>query len=309
MMDKKRLLVTDARRGSILTDSKFKGYDLCVNPYVGCQFGCSYCYVRFMVKDKDRPWGEFVRVRGHVEDKLPKELPRAAGKRIVVGTMTDPYMPIEREHRLTRKVLELVDGLEGDARPAKVGIFTRSPIVVEDAELIARMPRARVHYSITPFTRDVMLKVEGIAIQTKARWMAIRKLKEAGIRVHVNVAPAIPVVSDGLTEEYVGELVAAGVDEFFVDPMQAYAESFQALTEAMKDDPAWPKVRDTMTDKARFAEWKAEYRAAWKAAWKKAGAPGTTLAIWSDHVNHVWENMTTGEILDPRNYHGDAATA
>lgn len=299
MTEKRSLQVTDARRGKIITETNFRSYDYGLNTYVGCEFGCKYCYVRFFIKDKDKPWGEFVRLRRHLEDRLPKELPTVAGKRLVMGTMTDPYQPVERKHRLTRKALEMIR--DAESRPSKVGIFTRSPIVLDDLELIAGMPRARVHFSVTPFTRDIMEKIEGIAVQTRARWDAIRKIKTAGIRVHVNVAPAIPVVSDELIEEYVQELVSCGVDEFFVDPMQTYAEAFKALGEAMKGDPAWPRVQVTMMDKKAFAEWKAEYRHAWRDAWMKAGAPETTLAIWCDHASHTWEKLVTGEVLDMKN--------
>src|SRR5271157_4654128 len=95
-------LVTIARRGHIITTSTFKGYDHCLNPYVGCQFGCSYCYVRFFIKDSKKPWGEFVRTRNHIITNLSKELATIAGRRLVLGTMTDPYQPQERRSRLTR---------------------------------------------------------------------------------------------------------------------------------------------------------------------------------------------------------------
>ena len=51
--------VSMANKGSrVITTTKFKNYDVCLNPYVGCQFGCKYCYVRFFVKDDEKPWGE-----------------------------------------------------------------------------------------------------------------------------------------------------------------------------------------------------------------------------------------------------------
>ena len=148
-----------ARRSTIVTKSMFSGYDLCINPYVGCEFGCSYCYVRFTVKDDNHEWGEFVRVRAHMADKLPKELDKGnfriqdgtvpvldddgkqertpAGKprkrslyktmamsdaRLVLGTMTDPYQPAEKRHRITRTALELIT--EHPNQFKKVGIFT-----------------------------------------------------------------------------------------------------------------------------------------------------------------------------------------
>lgn len=304
-MAKQNMLLTVARKGRVVTKSTFKGYDWCLNPYVGCQFGCRYCYVRFFIRDPNRPWGEFVRRRAHLSTQLPKELPAIAGSRLVLGTMTDPYQPEERKHRLTRAALGQILAMQKPL--AKVGIFTRSPIVLDDAATIAKLPRARVHFSITPFTRDIMTKIEGIPVRTEARWQTIRALRDAGVRIHVNVAPAIPVVSDALTEEYCGQMADIGVSEFFVDPMQAYSDSFAALGQAMAGDPAWPKVEAIMTDKAKYQAWKDRYKSEWEAAWKKVGAPAGTLAIWCDHVNNVWTDLVTGKALDPRLYGDDVA--
>lgn len=296
-------LISIARKGHIITASTFKGYDYCLNPYVGCQFGCNYCYVRFFIKDPQRPWGEFVRTRDHIATRLPRELTQIAHQRLVLGTMTDPYQPQERKSRLTRMALETI--LAAPVKPSKVGIFTRSPIVLDDIDLIRQLPKARVHYSITPFPREVMVKIEQIPVQTKARWECIRKLKEAGIRVHVNVAPAIPHLSDPMTEEFCDRLAECEVNEFFVDPMQAYSESFTALQTAMAGDPLWPQVEATMRDKKRFDAWKAQYRKDWEQTWAKKGNPPGTLAIWCDHISRVWTDMVTGQDLNPALYGDD----
>lgn len=302
-MDKSKLMVVQARKGKVLTESGFKNYDVALNPYVGCQFGCNYCYVRFFIKDKESAWGDFVRTRNHLVDKLPKELKTVVGKRLVMGTMTDPYQPQERKSRLTRSALEIIR--DSEHKPGKVGIFTRSPIVVEDAGLIASLPRSRVHFSITPFPKELMSKVEQIPVSTKARFKAVKDLKSAGVRTHVSVAPAIPCLSDSMTEEYCGLLAEAKVDEFFVDPMQTYSDSFLSLQDAMKDSPLWGDIHRTMTDKKLFAEWKESYRESWRDGWRKAGKPKGTLAIWCDHVHHVWEDLITGKPLNPRLYGDD----
>jgi len=300
-------LISIARKGHIITESTFKGYDYCLNPYVGCQFGCNYCYVRFFIKDPKKPWGEFVRTRDHIRTRLPRELAQVADHRLVLGTMTDPYQPEERKSRLTRTALEMI--LAEKKKPKKVGIFTRSPIVLDDIDLIRQLPRARVHFSITPFPREVMVKIEKIAVQTKTRWDCISKLKEAGIRVHVNVAPAIPHLSDPMTTVFCDRLAEYKVDEFFVDPMQAYSDSFTSLEAAMKGDPLWLQVAHTMQDRARFDAWKAQYRKDWEVAWAKKGNPPGTLAIWCDHISHVWTDMVTGKALNPRTYGDDIKPA
>lgn len=292
--------ITTANKGPILTKSTFKNYDLCINPYVGCQFGCKYCYVRFFVKDPNKEWGEFVRLRKHIEEKLPKELHEAAGRRVVIGTMTDPYQPAERTHRLTRKVLELLK----TSHVSKVGIFTRSPIVAEDLDLIRELPRARVHYTITPYTREILEKLEPIAVSTQRRFDTVRLIKAAGIRAQVNVSPVLPKLSDQFTEEFAKTISEIGVDEFHVDPMQAYGEAFKATKEALIGTPDWPAIEEMLLDSDKYQVWKDQYRDSWFEAWKKYGNPDA-LPVWMDHAKKVMIDMSTGKDLDHRRYGDD----
>ena len=291
-----------ASRGKLITDTGFQGFDLALNPYVGCQFGCSFCYVRFFVKDKQEPWGQFVRTRDHIPARIPKEISKVAGKRIVLGTMCDPYQPQERKSRLTRQALQLLASAQNP--PSKVGIFTRSPIVLDDLALIASLPGAQVHCTVSPVPRDAMTLMEPIPVRTEARWEVVRKLKAAGIRVHVNIAPSMPILSDPLVEENVRRLADLRVDEFFVDSMQPYSESLAATSVAMASHPDWPAVVKIVKDKAEYAKWKKRHRHDWMATWKRFGQP-EALPIWCDHETRVWEDMRTGAAMDPKAY--DAA--
>lgn len=291
-----------ARKGKVVAKSNFCGYDFCLNTYVGCQFGCSFCYVRWFVKDKEKPWGEFVRRREHVVKQLPKELNTIAGKRLVMGTMCDVYQPEERTHRLTRSVLNAI--LAASNPPTKVGIFTRSPIVLDDVKLIVQLPKARVHFTVTPVDREVSLLIEAIAVQPNKKWDVVRKLKQAGIRTHVNVAPAIPIISNRLTEEFCRKLHELEVDEFFVDPMQAYSNSFTAFVETMKNHKDWPAIYKIMSDKTKYAEWKKEFKQEWDTAWKQLGNE-KALPIWCDHENRNWVDMRTGIQMDLKVYGDD----
>lgn len=339
-------LVTVAPRTKVLTKSAFSGYDVCINPYVGCEFGCSYCYVRFFIKDDTRPWGEFVRVRAHLEEVLPKELRKgqvklddgrqpaldAEGKailgdngkpttkpkhkllaipdaRLVIGTMTDPYQPKEAQHRITRTALTILT--QPDVPQfQKVGIFTRSPLVLQDLDLITKLPKARVHFTITPFPHEVMRAIEPYSPITERRWEVVKKLKEAGLRVHVNVSPVMPGMSEDLIEEWTQRLAELQVDEYFVDPMQPYKESFAAFREACEKVSSlnWPQIEATMLDRDRYLDWKFDYLQRWNTAREKHQhlAPDQ-LPIWSDHETHTWVDMRTGQQMSRRAY-GDEAS-
>lgn len=340
-------LTTVANKSKVLSKSGFSGYDACINPYVGCEFGCSYCYVRFFVKDKQKPWGEFVRVREHIEEQLPKELRKGQiditegrekvynaegdpvlgedGKqttrpkhrylaipetRLVLGTMTDPYQPKEAKFRITRKTLQILT--QPDVlKFKKVGIFTRSPLVLQDLELIKQLPMARVHFTITPFPHKVMRAIEPFSPLTERRWDVVKKLKEAGLRVHVNISPVMPGMSEDFIEEWIGRLVELQVDEWFWDPMQPYKESFAAFKQACQTLPDldWSKIEAIMTDRDRYLDWKFAFHQRLKAAWDKAHHLSPhTLGIWCDHEHDVWVNLLTGEQMDSRRYGSDLET-
>jgi DNA repair photolyase len=295
------LSVVPANKGPIITATGFSNYDHCLNPYVGCQFGCTYCYVRFFVKDKDHAWGDFVRTRDHLLTRLPKDITKIGATRLVIGTMTDPYQPIEKEEKLTRSALEIL--LDHQTQMNKVGIFTRSPLVLRDAELIKRLPRGRVHFTITPYPREILKIIEPIPVMTEARFRTVKALKQAGIRVHVSVAPALPIISESFTDQFANQLADAGVDEFFVDPMQPYKESFDSIREAMAAHPQWAQVEQIVTDREEYTEWKVRYSQQWLDAWQRVQSRSPhTLPIMADHVSHTKIDMRDGTILNWKSY-------
>ena len=327
-----------ARRGRLIVKSMFSGYDLCMNPYVGCEFGCSYCYVRFMIKDEDHDWGEFVRIRQHMADKLPKELAEGyfriengseqvadetgvmkkrtifktlptSEARLVIGTMTDPYQPVEKRHRITRTALEVIT--QHPHQFKKVGIFTRSPLVIQDIDLIKKLPNARVHYTVTPFPPEVLRAIEPYCPITKRRWDTVKALKAAGLRVHVNVSPIIPLISDGYEQEFVEKLIELQVDEYFVDPMQAYKDSWDALKRSAMDLKSidFQAIELIVKNKDQYLDWKFDFMQRWNKFREpiQHKAPNQ-LPIWSDHENKVWINMLTGEQMSKRVY-GDERTS
>ena len=291
-------VVTQANKGKLVTSTGFGGYDYCVNPYVGCQFGCTYCYVRFFIKDKNEKWGDFVRTRDHMRTKIDKDLQYiAAGERLVIGTMTDPYQPIERKYRLTRTLLEAIK--KAPKPPKSVGLFTRSPIVMDDLQLI-KDTDTRIHITITPYDLDVLTRIEPIAIGINKRFWIAQALVNAGVKVHISVSPVMPY-SDKHIKTFAKKIANICPTGFTVDPMQAYGEAFDATDAALQGDPDWPAIRKLIKDKKAWKAWKQQHGADWIAEWQQyKHLP--VFAISMDHQKQTRINMVTGAKFDHKDF-------
>lgn len=215
-----------------------------INPYVGCAFGCAYCYARYahrylMERSAARgrlddalgteleampPWLAFERrivvkteapalVRRALRRPAPRRAPLLSGEEgIVVGTATDPYQPAERRFRVTRGVLEALAEHAG----LRVVVITKSPLVTRDVDVLARLvgrgSRVTVCMSLITLDRDLARRIEPRAPTPEARVRAIARLSEAGIDVGVNVMPILPGITDapGALVALVRQVTAAG---------------------------------------------------------------------------------------------------
>jgi DNA repair photolyase len=171
-----------------------------LNPYTGCAHRCTFCYVRAFERRADRPsddrYGESVRVKVNIAERLRAELARPAWKReaVVIGAATDPYQPAEGRYRLTRACIE---ALSESRTP--FGIITRGTLIVRDADVLARASaraRVTVSFSIPTLDREVWIKTEPGTPPPEQRLRALRVLSAAGVRAGVAMAPILPGISD-----------------------------------------------------------------------------------------------------------------
>ena len=185
-----------------------------LNPYVGCEFGCTYCYARFAhryVVERGEAgaaaaWadGEFERevfVKNEAPDLLALTLKpsRLEGAAIAIGTATDPYQPAERRFLLTRRILERLTQFHG----LTVSLTTKSPLVARDLDVLARLAeRGRLTVYISLITMDVPLirKLEARSPMPQVRLRALEKLVKGGIRAGLAIAPILPGITDGVPQ-------------------------------------------------------------------------------------------------------------
>jgi len=194
-----------------------------LNPYVGCEFGCTYCYARethkwVMEKAPVRPsaalpaWLAFekqILVKTSAAAVLTRTLfpAKLKGASLVIGTATDPYQPAERRFRLTRGILEALRGWKG----LSIGIITKSPLILRDVDVLkelAERHEVTVNISITSVDPLLLRRLEARSPAPHARLRAVKGLVDAGIHAGLMVAPVVPGVSD--SREQLAAVMAAG---------------------------------------------------------------------------------------------------
>lgn len=178
---------------SILTRSKLPDIDFVINPYVGCQFGCSYCFATFMCRMVDKTkdeWGSFVFAKKYSEDKLLRQLSRLpSSKSILMSSVTDPYGFIENELGKTRTVLEIIKKSKFSGR---VNLLTKSPSVIRDLDLLKSIAGMEVGLTI-PIIGDPLVKIiENKAPVGEARLAMLERLRAECSTVFAFFGPMLP---------------------------------------------------------------------------------------------------------------------
>jgi DNA repair photolyase len=195
-------------------DSPDIPFDRSINPYRGCEHGCVYCFARpthaFLGLSPGLDFETKLLMKPDAARLLERELrnTRYRCDVMAMGTNTDPYQPIEREHKITRQVLEVLDAFNHP-----VGIVTKSALVMRDIDILSRMARrglASVGVSVTTLDRDLARAMEPRASTPPRRLAAIAALAAAGIPTSVMVAPIIPALNDSEIERILAAASAAG---------------------------------------------------------------------------------------------------
>ncbi|RWD61615.1 PA0069 family radical SAM protein [Mesorhizobium sp.] len=192
-------------------------FDRSINPYRGCEHGCVYCFARpthaFMGLSPGLDFESKLFAKPDAARMLDRELskPGYQPRTIAIGTNTDPYQPIEKQYRIMREILEVLE-----ARGHPVGIVTKSALVTRDIDILSRMAErglAKVALSVTTMDRMLARTMEPRASTPTKRLEAIRQLSDAGIPASVMVAPIIPGLNDPEMERILDSARAAGARE------------------------------------------------------------------------------------------------
>jgi len=214
---KTEVQVEKPRTAITKNDSPDIGFDRSVNPYRGCEHGCIYCFARPTHSYMGLSAGLDFEAKLFAKPDAPKLLERELAKpgykvrTIAIGTNTDPYQPIEREWRIMRQILEVLNKANHP-----VMIVTKSALVTRDIDILQEMAAkglAKVGLSVTTLDRKLARTMEPRAATPTKRLEAIRALTEAGIPASVLVSPIIPALNDHEIERILDAAKAAGATE------------------------------------------------------------------------------------------------
>lgn len=218
------MFINEVKCKTILNKSGISGIDYAINPYYGCAHKCQYCYAVFMKKftGHTEPWGDFVDVKINAPEVLARQLTRLKKRsHINFGTVCDPYQPLELKYQITRQCLEILVPYRH-----RLSILTKSTIVVRDTDILRRLYKVRVSFTITSLDERVRKVFEPVTPSAERRFKALRTLAQEGIRTSVFVAPVLPYISDS-SDAITNILMAAknaGAEHVMFDTLNPYAK-------------------------------------------------------------------------------------
>ncbi|MBD2164292.1 radical SAM protein [Calothrix membranacea FACHB-236] len=232
-------------------------YDFTLNPYRGCQYGCSYCYAAAFSPNTQmrQDWGKWVIFKENAAVILEKELIKWYEKnpekppRIYMSSVTDPYQPIESKHQLTRRLLEIMLDVRDNGYPTPTLVIqTRSPIITRDIDYLQRFQRLRINMSIPTGSESVRRDFEPRSPSIKARLNSVLKIKQnidyfKGYipKLSITITPLLPTL---LTDEsaFIDKLAIADrvvIQDFHPNNNRSLVASTRQEADEIKQKYAW----------------------------------------------------------------------
>ena len=202
-----------------------------MNPYLGCQHGCVYCYARFMKKygDHRERWGEFVDVKINMPQIISRELPKSKRGLVLISSVTDPYQPIEEKYELTRKTLQRLLMYN-----FPISILTKSALVARDVDILRNFSECEIGITITSLDEKVRENFEPEASRIGERLEALKTLNEHGLRTYVFLGPLLPFLVEETLEDLVLEFKDAGVSRVLIDRLNLKYGNWETIKELLE---------------------------------------------------------------------------
>lgn len=226
------LTIKEIECKSVLNRSGLADYAL--NPFVGCEHGCRYCYGRFMMRfTKHRePWGRFVDVKVNAPRVLMKQVERSRVGRVFISSVCDGWQPLEEKYGITRACVEILL-----ANGFPITILTKSALVSRDLDLIEGRPEVELGATLTTLDERYRGLFEPRGSSGEERISLLKQAKEKGITTYAFLGPIMPYLFD--TQENLRVLIAAfrdvGVDWIYLDLLNPRPGVWASLYPVLRD--------------------------------------------------------------------------
>lgn len=231
----------------------FPGGGLAINPYIGCGHACIYCYARFLKRftGHTEEWGTFVDARINIVDILKKQMksPKYKKERILIGTVTDPYQPVEKKYKITRDILQVLIDYNNP-----VSILTKSNLVLRDIDLLKKMKDVDVNFTVNTLDEKWERIIEPNSSSVKERLGAMKKLTKEGITVLAMMGPCWPVFTD--PEALFKEFKKVGVKHVFTESLNTIGGNWVGVEKALKKNypKLLPEIQEILFNNKKFYE-------------------------------------------------------
>ena len=214
---------------TLMGKSGISSVEYAINPYLGCQHGCVYCYAKFMSRmgHRGEEWGSFVDAKVNALERLRHEASRRRKGIVLLSSVTDPYQPLEKKYKLTRGSLQIL--LE---HQFPISILTKSDLVLRDVDLLRGFDQCQVGFTLTAFDDRIRQAFEPGASPVNARLTALRKISDEGIATYAFLGPLLPYLSEEGLDSLLDEL-AGIVSHVIVDRLNIKSRNMTTIRKAL----------------------------------------------------------------------------
>ncbi len=226
------MIIQEITCTSALSRCGFPGGGLAINPYAGCSHACVYCFARSVKRfsGHKKEWGTFVDIQKNIVEVLIKQMKSSIwkGEHIYIGTVTDPYQPLELTYSLTRKILTILSTYDNP-----VSIFTKSDSIIRDCDILKKMKRVHVNITVTTLDEKWKKHVEPNSPSIAKRIEAMNILSREGIPVIAVVSPYWPVFTD--PDALFCAFKEAGIGEVMSESLNVVSGNWAGIENILKE--------------------------------------------------------------------------
>lgn len=219
-----------------LSNSKLPGLKYSLNPYVGCQHNCAYCYVPNILRINREEWNKIIGVKLNIPNILSKELKKKENGKIGISTITDPYQPIEKKFKLTRYCLEQLIKYD-----FPIHIQTKSNIINRDNDLISKLSNVEIMISIATFNDNERKILEPNSSSIEERFETLSNFSEIGIKTSVFLGPIYPTIDEKKLINILEKILDLNVKEIMIDTLHLRTGMWENIQSELEKKPEFQK--------------------------------------------------------------------